>query len=398
MLGLALEGGGSRGAYHIGAYKACRQLGLEFDAICGSSIGAVNAALLCQGDSQLAEQLWKTMSNEDFFDVDDEKHRKLLTGRPELSDLAYYRSALRQVREEGGVDTSKMRRMIEKLVDTDRLLASPVDFGLVTVSISDLKPVELFKDQIPPALLPDYIMASATFPGFQPTVIQGKQYADGGLYDNCPMNMLAERGCRRVLAVRTFGPGLFRTPKDKDVEVTIIAPSEPLGPLLDFDPERAARNIQMGYYDTLRQLQGLAGKLYCLRRPAQDWAFPRFCALPAEIIGQACRLAGLEQQNLAPQRMLLEHLLPLIAQKLGCGTGDYTDLLAAMAENRAQRGQIDRFRLYGLAEFLQLAAESQADPPARPLGLAPTNKSRAIQASDLLLKSLAGQIAHSKSL
>ena len=49
MLGLALEGGGSRGAYHIGAYKACRQLGLEFDAICGSSIGAVNAALLCQG-------------------------------------------------------------------------------------------------------------------------------------------------------------------------------------------------------------------------------------------------------------------------------------------------------------------------------------------------------------
>ena len=58
MLGLALEGGGSRGAYHIGVYKACRQQGMEFDAICGSSIGAVNGALLCQGDAALAEQLW----------------------------------------------------------------------------------------------------------------------------------------------------------------------------------------------------------------------------------------------------------------------------------------------------------------------------------------------------
>lgn len=391
MLGLALEGGGSRGAYHIGAYKACRQLGLDFDAICGSSIGAVNAALLCQGDCQLAEQLWRTLDNEDFFDVDDEKHRKLLAGKPELSDLAYYKNTLRQMREEGGVDTSKMRRLIQKLVDTDRLLASPTDFGLVTVSISDLKPVELFKGQIPPALLPDYIMASATFPGFQPTVIQGKQYIDGGLYDNCPMNMLADRGCRRILAVRTFGPGLFRTPRGKDVEITIIEPSEPLGPLMDFDPERAARNIQMGFYDTLRRLQGLSGRLYCIQRPAEDWAFPRFLTLPGQLIGQACHLAGLEQQDLSPRRALLEQLLPLIAQKLDCETGDYTDLLAAMAENRAQRGQIDRFRLYDLAEFLQLAAESQAEPPAKPLGLASTNKSRAIEAADLLLQGLAGQ-------
>lgn len=391
MLGLALEGGGSRGAYHIGVYKACRRQGMEFNAVCGSSIGAVNGALLCQGDAALAEQLWLTLSNKDFFDVDEEKYRKLFTGQAGLSDLAYYRRALRQVREEGGVDTRKMRALIEKLVDPDRLMASPVDFGLVTVSVSDLKPAELFKDQLPPALLRDYIMASATFPGFQPTVIEGKQYVDGGLYDNCPMNMLAERGCRRILAARTFGPGLFRTPRKKDIEVTIISPSEPLGPLMDFDPERAARNIQMGYYDALRQLQGLAGKLYCLRRPPEDWVFSIFCALSEEEIAQACRLAGLETEELSPRRILLERLLPLIAQKLDASTGDYADLLAAMLENRAQRGQIDRFQVYDLAAFLELTARSEAPPPPKTLGLASSNKSRAVEASDFLLQALASR-------
>ena len=44
MLGLALEGGGAKGAYEIGAYRALTELGYRFDVICGVSIGAINAA------------------------------------------------------------------------------------------------------------------------------------------------------------------------------------------------------------------------------------------------------------------------------------------------------------------------------------------------------------------
>ena len=43
MLGLALEGGGAKGAYEIGAYRALTELGYHFDVICGVSIGAINA-------------------------------------------------------------------------------------------------------------------------------------------------------------------------------------------------------------------------------------------------------------------------------------------------------------------------------------------------------------------
>ena len=46
MKGLVLEGGGTKGAYQLGAYKALKELGVEFDGVVGTSIGALNAAFI----------------------------------------------------------------------------------------------------------------------------------------------------------------------------------------------------------------------------------------------------------------------------------------------------------------------------------------------------------------
>ncbi len=50
MKGLVLEGGGTKGAYQIGAYKALRELGIEFQGVTGTSIGALNGAFIIQND------------------------------------------------------------------------------------------------------------------------------------------------------------------------------------------------------------------------------------------------------------------------------------------------------------------------------------------------------------
>ena len=55
---LVLSGGGSRGAYEIGAWQALEELGVRFQAVYGASIGAINAGLVAQGDLALAEKLW----------------------------------------------------------------------------------------------------------------------------------------------------------------------------------------------------------------------------------------------------------------------------------------------------------------------------------------------------
>ena len=48
--GLILAGGGAKGAYQIGAWKAMRELNIEFEAIAGASVGAINGAMIAQGD------------------------------------------------------------------------------------------------------------------------------------------------------------------------------------------------------------------------------------------------------------------------------------------------------------------------------------------------------------
>ena len=63
MLGLALEGGGAKGAFHIGAVKALLENGYEFDGVVGTSIGAFNGALISQGDFEKAYDLWINMGH-----------------------------------------------------------------------------------------------------------------------------------------------------------------------------------------------------------------------------------------------------------------------------------------------------------------------------------------------
>ena len=58
MKGLVLEGGGTKGAYQFGAYKALKELGIEFNGVSGTSIGALNGAFIVQDDFENMEDIW----------------------------------------------------------------------------------------------------------------------------------------------------------------------------------------------------------------------------------------------------------------------------------------------------------------------------------------------------
>ena len=65
-----LSGGGSRGAYEIGVWKALKELGVEIDMVFGTSVGAINGAMVAQDEPELAEKLWKQMQTGMIFDLD----------------------------------------------------------------------------------------------------------------------------------------------------------------------------------------------------------------------------------------------------------------------------------------------------------------------------------------
>ena len=69
--GLVLDGGGARGAYQIGAWKALREAGVHINAVAGTSVGALNGALICMGDLEKAEKIWSEMTFSRVMDVDD---------------------------------------------------------------------------------------------------------------------------------------------------------------------------------------------------------------------------------------------------------------------------------------------------------------------------------------
>ena len=69
---LVLCGGGSRGAYEIGAWRALTELGVRFQGVYGTSIGALNAALVARGDVEAASQLWQNIRLSQIMTVEDE--------------------------------------------------------------------------------------------------------------------------------------------------------------------------------------------------------------------------------------------------------------------------------------------------------------------------------------
>ena len=83
---IALEGGGARGAYQIGAWKALREAGIKFNAVSGTSVGALNAALMCMDDYERAVRLWSDIRLRDIINMNEDDEpifKRLINGEPE---------------------------------------------------------------------------------------------------------------------------------------------------------------------------------------------------------------------------------------------------------------------------------------------------------------------------
>lgn len=72
-VGLVLAGGGSRGAYQIGVWKALSELNIDkyIEVVSGTSIGALNAMLFLQGNFNLAEEIWCSLTKEEILPLEE---------------------------------------------------------------------------------------------------------------------------------------------------------------------------------------------------------------------------------------------------------------------------------------------------------------------------------------
>jgi NTE family protein len=351
MLGLALEGGGAKGAFHMGVVKAFLEEGYEFGGITGTSIGALNGAMIAQGDFEAGYQLWENMVPFLLFDIEETEYQKLVNMELDKETALRLAHKVKKIIQNKGMDTDKIKFLLEKIIDERKLRKSKTDFGLVTVSVSEFKPLELYKEDIPEGRLIDYLIASASFPGFKLKEIETKYYIDGGFYDNCPVNLLARKGYREIIAVRTLGLGIVQDIKYPETAVTNIFPSENLGKVLDFNNDLLRRNLQMGYYDAMRQLKGLKGVQYYIEPLPDEEFYNRLLFLPEESMIHLGELFGIAEME--PRRMMFEKIIPKIAVLLGLKSAvTYQDIIIRLFEELAREKGVNRYHIYPFQKFL----------------------------------------------
>ena len=186
--------------------------------------------MVTQGDFETAYSMWSNLSVGDVI--------KLQKDIKSISDLYKYPketfAAIKNAITAGGLDITPLSNLLHSVIDEEKVRNSPIEFGLVTFSLTDLKAMELFKEDIPEGKLIDYLLASACFPSFQPIEIDNKKFIDGGVYNNVPISLMLKKGIKDLIVVDISRDGI---PKDMDLSglnIIHIESTEDLGKVLDF--------------------------------------------------------------------------------------------------------------------------------------------------------------------
>ncbi len=204
---LVLQGGGALGAYQAGVYQALHENDLTPDWVVGTSIGAINAALIAGNPRETRidrlREFWETVAHPDAFDL-----RQVPDAwRPWATRLTTLDTFLRGTAgffrprplnpfalglpvppdEASFYSTAELGETLARLVDFDYLNGpSGIRMTVAAVKVTCGTLVNFDSRQRP--LGPQHVMASGALPpGFAPVRIDGELYWDGGLYSNTPL-------------------------------------------------------------------------------------------------------------------------------------------------------------------------------------------------------------------
>ncbi|PNS09648.1 patatin-like phospholipase family protein [Solilutibacter silvestris] len=215
---LVLQGGGALGAYQCGVYQALHEAGIEPNWIAGISIGAINAALIAGNPPEHRIDVLDGFWNEICQPAGNAALpalwvRSLLTMMPASPGLEAWTASLSAIAalwqgqqgffttrplspfalSDGSpaatsfYDTSALRGTLERRIDFDRINAKAgmrLTVGAVDVESGGFRYFDSTRDRIGP----EHIMASAALPPAFPAVrIDGRDYWDGGLVSNTPL-------------------------------------------------------------------------------------------------------------------------------------------------------------------------------------------------------------------
>ena len=211
---LVLQGGGALGAYQVGVYEALHEAGIEPDWVIGTSIGAINGAIIAGNKpadrGPRLRELWRRFQQQPQFQAW-QYFSTLVGGIPGFFSprLPAWGGVQAKVGLDAAsyYDTTPLRETLSSLIDLAVLNAAHprLTVGAVNVMSGELR----YFDSRDGALGLDEVMASGALPpGFPAIRVDGEAYWDGGLYSNTPLEAVLDDNPRRDSVI--FGVNVWQ--------------------------------------------------------------------------------------------------------------------------------------------------------------------------------------------
>jgi NTE family protein len=262
-IGLALAGGGARGAYQIGAWKAFKETGLDkcISAYSGASVGSLNAALFAADDYDTAHKMWMRLNKKSLFNIDKKIYKRVFKEKLKFLD-------------KGVFDTKDLEDLIEEALDYDKVREK--DVFVATTHLGNEKSTffdllrtnykHYFKSEkqtkyqnlnvLNDEDIKKTLLASCAIPiVFRPIEIGNETFYDGGLLDNTPYQPLVDIGCDIIIVIDLFKLSFVKKQSAEGVKLITVHPRRSLRGILDFNNKYIERRFELGYKDTLAMIE-----------------------------------------------------------------------------------------------------------------------------------------------
>lgn len=362
--GIVLEGGGAKGAYQIGAWKALREEGVKIKGVAGASVGALNGALICMDDLERAEEIWKDIEYSQVMAVNDDTIKAIKKKDFKAVNFQELITSGFQIVKDGGLDITPLKKLIEEVVgDEAKIRNSDRELYGVTYSVSDRKELAVDIRSGAEGSIKDMLLASAYFLAFKNEKLGGKRYVDGGGFNNVPINVLLDHGYEDIIVIRIYGLGLDKERASEipeGIHVHHIAPRQDLGGILEFDKKKTRRNMTLGYFDAKRFLYGLSGRIYYIDAPnTEPYYFDKMMS-ELELL-KIYMQDVLDDEGIATltgYRAFTEKIFPRLAERLKLKEDwNYKDMYLGLLEYMAKRLRIKRFEIYTVDQLMKEIAK-----------------------------------------
>lgn len=252
-----LTGGGARGPFQIGFFKALEESGIKPNLICGSSVGALVGGAATYMDCYEMLECWKTLTLESVLQVD----KKKIEGIPKdkRNRKLYLETFLSCCRPPGLlIDIENIRKLLYASVDGNKILESNVNFGISATELPSFKMCNILKEDMICNPL-EYILASLYLPIFRPQrIINNRFYLDISSFRVFPFDMVNNYSQVIIVNVSShskdeLNQDIIKANFSENTNIVLVN-MEDKSSILDFSEEQATENYQYGYEESVYTL------------------------------------------------------------------------------------------------------------------------------------------------